>query len=99
MEWGLQNGPITKNIVLSVVTLFLWKFVSVQEPVIKSWFEIPATHMSIFILFSSAGVLFEGAFFPVCILKTLLQVQLETISERICHVFIRCFKVLFLHVH
>ena len=23
MEWGLQNGPIAKNIVLPVVTLFL----------------------------------------------------------------------------
>ena len=25
-EWEIQNGPITKNGVLPVTTLFLWKF-------------------------------------------------------------------------
>ena len=26
VEWGVQNGPITKNRVLPVSTLFYWKF-------------------------------------------------------------------------
>ena len=25
-EWGVQNGPIKKNRVLSLTILFLWKF-------------------------------------------------------------------------
>ena len=37
-------------------------FVLVEEPRIKSWFDVPATQMSIFIIFESVGVLFEGAF-------------------------------------
>ena len=32
------------------------------KSLIKSWFGVPTTRMSIFILFVSAGVLFEGAF-------------------------------------
>ena len=37
-------------------------FVSVQEPLIKVWFDVPTTQMSIFILFVSVPVLFDGAF-------------------------------------
>ena len=29
IEWGGQNGPITKNGVLPVTILFFWNFVSV----------------------------------------------------------------------
>ena len=39
---------------------FLENFGSVQEPLIKRWFQVPTTQMSIFILFVSAGVLFDG---------------------------------------
>ena len=28
IEWEVQNGPITKDVVLPVTTLFLWKFYS-----------------------------------------------------------------------
>ena len=36
IEWRLQNGPITKSGVLSVNTLFFWKFFPVLEPLKKS---------------------------------------------------------------
>ena len=62
----MQNGPITKNGVLPVTTLFfkffLLNFLSVQEPLIKSWSDVPKTQMSTFILFVSAEVLFDGGF-------------------------------------
>ena len=55
--WWVQNGPITKNEVLPVTASFFWK-----ESLIKSWFDVPTTQMCIFVLFVSAGVLFDGAF-------------------------------------
>ena len=33
-----------------------------KKPHIKSWLDVPTTQMSIFTLFESAGVLFEGLF-------------------------------------
>ena len=62
IEWWLQNGPIKRNGVLPVTTLFFANFVSVYEPLRKSWLDVPTTQMPIFVLFVSAGVLFDGAF-------------------------------------
>ena len=42
---------------------FFEHFVSVQKPFIKSWFYVATAHMSIFVLFVSPGVLFEGVFY------------------------------------
>ena len=58
-EWGLQNGPITKNWVSPVTNLFFRKFrfslwISCKE------LNIPITQMSIFILSEIVWVLFEG---------------------------------------
>ena len=62
IEWWVQNGPITKNGVLPVTTLFFKNFVSV--PRIKSWFNVPTTQMPIFLpLFVSARILFDGNIF------------------------------------
>ena len=63
IEWWLQNGPIKRNGVLPVATLFFANFVSVYEPLRKSWLDVPTTQMPIFVLFVSAGVLFDGTFF------------------------------------
>ena len=63
IEWWVQNRPISMNGVQPATTLFFWKF----------WFDVPTTQMSIFILFGSAGVIFEGAFSlwdPLNICKT-----------------------------
>ena len=64
----MENGPITKW-----TSHKEWSFVSkyfllrilfqFKNPIIKSWFNVPTTQMSIFIIFVSAGVLFEVAFF------------------------------------
>ena len=43
---------------------FFENFVSVWQRVVKSWFDVPATQMSIFLLIASAGVSFEAAFAP-----------------------------------
>ena len=56
MEWGVQNGPITKYGVLPVTVLFFGKFCSS----LRTWFDVPTIYISIFILFVSAGVLFGG---------------------------------------
>ena len=60
--WGLQNGPITKSKVFEVITLLFEKCVSVRQPFIKGWFDVPSTSRSIVILFVSAGALFEDVF-------------------------------------
>ena len=65
---------------------FFENFVSVEEPAIKSSFEVPTTQMSIFILSKSAGVLYEGAFSLLVSLKLILLQLLETVSIRMCHV-------------
>ena len=46
-----------------------WKPFSKNRSIIFKLFDVPITQMSIFILFVSTGVLFEGSFFPVSILK------------------------------
>ena len=62
IEWQIQNGPISKNGVLPVTTLFFWRFCFSLRPLIKSWFYVSSTQMSILVLFVSTGVLFDGAF-------------------------------------
>ena len=63
IEWWVQNGLIPKK------GDFLENIVSVGEPLIKSWFDVPTTQMPIFVFFVSARVLFGGAFFPLSIFK------------------------------
>ena len=62
IEKWVQNADITKNRVLPVTTLFFSKFCFSLRTLIKSWFDVPMTQMSILILFVSDGVLFDGAF-------------------------------------
>ena len=40
---------------------FIESFVSVQEPLINNWFNVSTAQTPIFVLFLSAGVLFDGA--------------------------------------
>ena len=67
MQWGVQNGSITKNRVLpSNYFFFFRKFcLSLRTSYNKSWFNVPTAQMSIFILFISSEVLSELVFFPV----------------------------------
>ena len=53
-------------------------FVSTNEPLIKSWLDVQATQMSIFVLFVSAGDLFEVAIYFKC---PSFQVTLDHKSE------------------
>ena len=59
IEWGVQNGPIKKNAFLPVTSLFFQKFCFSLRTAYKN---VPTIQMSVFILFKSVGVLFEGAF-------------------------------------
>ena len=61
IELWVPNGPITETGVLLVTTLCFWKFCFSLRTV-KSWFDVPATHMCIFVLFVRAGVIFDDAF-------------------------------------
>ena len=63
IEWGAQNGPITKNEDLPRTTYFFKNLVLVQEPLINSRFNVPISKMRIFIRFVSALVLFDRVFF------------------------------------
>ena len=69
--WWIRKGPIRKNRVLLVTTLFflkiLFQFKNLLERV-DLMYQQP-TQISIFLLFVSAGVLFDGAFFHVSILN------------------------------
>ena len=40
IEWGVQNGPITKNGVLPVISLFFENFISVQELLKKNLLRV-----------------------------------------------------------
>ena len=70
--WWIRKGPIRKNRVLLVTTLFflkiLFQFKNLLERV-DLMYQQP-TQISIFLLFVSARVLFDGAFFHVSILKS-----------------------------
>ena len=62
IEWGVQNRPTIKSGVLPATTYFFENFISLSEPLLKSWFNVIITQMSIFILSISAWVLFVSAF-------------------------------------
>ena len=69
-EWWVWNGPVSKNEVLLVTTLFIWKFCfSLRASNKESWFDVPATQMPIFIVFVSARVLFDSVFFLWTMIK------------------------------
>ena len=84
-EWGAQNGPITKIAVLLSNYFIFWKFCfSIRT--CHSWFEVPTTQMTLFILFVITWVWFEGAFSLWASLKLILLLPLETILIRMCHI-------------
>ena len=58
----VQNGHHKERSFASNYFIFFENFVSVEEPLVRSWFDVPTTWMSIFILSVSAGVLFEAPF-------------------------------------
>ena len=58
IECWVQSGPVTKNRVFPVATLIC----SLEEPLLKSWFDVSTTWMSIFVLFVSTGVIYDGTF-------------------------------------
>ena len=41
IEWGVQNGSITKNGLLPLIRLSFWKLTWVWEPLINSRFNGP----------------------------------------------------------
>ena len=72
-ERGVQNGPITKNVVLFSNCFILQEL---KLTIIVSWLCILITQMSIFILFVSNWVLFECVF-PESILNGVLLRKLS----------------------
>ena len=63
IEWGVQKRSFAKNRVLPLTIFFFEKLISVREPLVNSWFNVPSTQLPIFILFVSTRILLEGAFF------------------------------------
>ena len=57
IEQGVKKGRNIKNEILTVTTLFFW--ISIEEPLIKSLFDVLTTQIFIFIFFVKAGVLFR----------------------------------------
>ena len=53
---------LSQKTTFCLTTLFFGNFVLAEEPLIKSWFDVPITQMLIFILFVDAGILFDGTF-------------------------------------
>ena len=63
IEWGAQNGPITKNGVLPPTPLFFSKLnFSIRT---SSQFNVPTTEMTLGIFFVSALVLFQDTFYDM----------------------------------
>ena len=84
IEWWVQNEPIAKNGVLPVTTLFFW----------KSSFSLRTSYWcTIFVLFVSPGVLFDGAFSLWVTLKRSFPKDLK--SDHICwqNVLMSQFKI------
>ena len=50
-------------------------FLKVKEPLINNWFNVPTAQTPIFVLFLSAGVLFDGAFTLWVSLKLSLEAR------------------------
>ena len=62
IERWVKNEPIIGNSVSPETTLFFLQIsVSVGEPLMRGWFDVPATQMPIFVLSLSVRVLFDGA--------------------------------------
>ena len=64
VEQDVQNEPITKSGVLLLTIYFFWKFnfsIRTSDKYLI-YSNVPITQMSIFILFISAWVIFEGMF-------------------------------------
>ena len=69
IEWWVQNGPITKNGVLPVATLFFWKFCFSLRTSYKEFIwctNDPNDHIH---TFRKRCSYIWGCFFPVSILK------------------------------
>ena len=84
-EWGVQNGPITKNWVSPVTSLFFRKFCFSLWISCKT-LNVQITQMSIFILFEIVWVLFEGTFsLWVSLKKTILNgYMVKYVIRRTC---------------
>ena len=69
IEWGVQNGPITKNAVLPVTTLFFWKCCFRLRNSYKELI-ICTNHPNVLIhTFQKRWSFISGCFFTVSILK------------------------------
>ena len=62
IEWEVQNGLVTKNGLLPLITYCFKSLIWALEPLIKSCFNVPMVQIYTFILFVSASVLLEGVF-------------------------------------
>ena len=85
IEWGVQNGPTTKNAVLPISTLFFWKFYFSIRTCYKEliWStNYPNVHIH---TSWKRWNFISGSFFTVNILET-YSAAIRTISIRMCHV-------------
>ena len=74
IEWWVQNGLIKKNGILPRTNLFFWKFCFSLRTSHKKLIDVTTTQLSIFVLFVSVEVVFNGVFFPASILKILITI-------------------------
>ena len=98
IEWGVENGPTSENAVLSLSTLFFWKFsfsiITCNKGSIRSTnYTNVQIHTS-----ESTGVLYEGVFSLRVSLKLILLQPLEIISIRKGHVLWKQFCCSCMHI-
>ena len=82
-EWWLQNGPITKNGVLPVTTLFSWKFcvslrTSYKELICRN--NNPNAHIC---TFYKRWSFMWRSFFPVSILKDIMMENFAALFKNV----------------
>ena len=83
IEWRVQNGPITKNGVLPVTTLFFWKFGSSLRTSYKELIWCTNDPNANIVAFCKRWKFTWRYFFPVSILKRQSCHHMET-SQLIC---------------
>ena len=89
IEWGSQNGPITKNRILPVTTLYFLEFCFSLRTSYKELIWCTNYLNANIHTFVSAGVLFDGVFSLSVSLKQKISTRIQNqkkFKKTICHV-------------
>ena len=88
--WWLQNGPITKNEVLTVTTSLFWKFCFSWRTSYKELICFTNNPNAQICIFCKHWRLIWRCFFPVSILKDTISLLVQQLIEKKCSNWFFC---------